>query len=196
MKANNQNLLPKDGLVWLDPNFLEAAYATMCFETLKATLAFREFPVRIFGKWIMQPRLVAWYGKPGAAYQYSGVKLEPLALTPLLLELLKQVNAAAGMEFNGVLVNYYRHGNDSMGWHSDDETELGPNPVIASLSLGAARKFSLQHKSEPHQKLHMELSHGSLLLMAGATQHHWKHALPKTQKPVSGRINLTFRKVF
>ncbi|ASC73576.1 hypothetical protein XM38_045450 [Halomicronema hongdechloris C2206] len=164
------------------------------FEHLQQTIPWRQDWISLYGKRHPLPRLTAWYGDPGAAYTYSGIAMAPQPWTPTLARLKAALESVAGVPFNSVLLNYYRHGRDSMGWHSDDEPELGPNPVIASLSLGGSRRFVLRHKSKPQlAKLDLTLASGSLLIMAAATQHHWQHRVPKTTKPVAPRINLTFR---
>lgn len=145
------------------------------------------------GRPIKIPRMQAWYGD--AAYRYSGLNMAPLPWTPVLLEIKAVIEAMAGAVFNSVLVNLYRDGNDSVGWHSDDESELGVEPVIASLSLGASRDFSLRQKKPGSEKLKLQLDAGDLLLMSGALQHNWQHQLPKTRVLVAERINLTFRLV-
>jgi len=144
----------------------------------------------VFGKRYLQPRLTAWYGE--ASYSYSGLTLAPLPMTPLLSALRAAVEQATGHRFNSVLLNYYRNGEDSMGMHSDDEPELGPQPVIASLSFGASRNFILRHRSSKHT-LKLALDDGSLLLMAGSLQKHWLHGINKTKKAINPRVNLTFR---
>ena len=144
----------------------------------------------VFGKRYLQPRLTAWYGE--ASYSYSGLTLAPLPMTPLLSALRAAVEQATGHRFNSVLLNYYRNGEDSMGMHSDDEPELGPQPVIASLSFGASRNFMLRHRSSKHT-LKLALDDGSLLLMAGSLQKHWLHGINKTKKAINPRVNLTFR---
>lgn len=160
---------------------------------LRQTLAWQQKPIVIFGREVMQPRLTAWYGDPGCSYVYSGKRNEPLPWTPLLNDLRAAVEQITDARFNSVLANCYRDGQDSMGWHSDDEPELGPDPVIASLSFGAPRRFCLQHRKHKAQRLELLLQDGDLLLMAGATQRHYRHALPKTAKPVGERLNFTFR---
>jgi alkylated DNA repair dioxygenase AlkB len=142
---------------------------------------------------VASPRLSAWYGDPGAIYSYSGLRLEPLPWTPVLLEIRQVVTDLAETPFNSVLLNLYRDGQDSMGWHSDAEPELGRNPVIASVSLGAVRRFVLRHKKRKEQHIALELESGSVLVMGGALQHYWRHALPKIRQAVGPRINLTFR---
>lgn len=160
---------------------------------LRRTLAWQQKPIMIFGREVMQPRLTAWYGDPECSYVYSGKRNEPLAWTPLLRELRDAVETVTGARFNSVLANCYRNGQDSMGWHSDDEPELGPDPIIASLSLGATRRFCLQHRKRKASKLELALQDGDLLLMAGGCQAHYRHALPKTAKPIGERLNFTFR---
>jgi len=138
------------------------------------------------------PRLTALHADAGLVYKYSGVIYPALDWTPELEAIRRCVEAAAGAPFNSVLLNRYRDGNDSMGYHADAEPELGTNPIVPSLSLGAMRRFLLRHKKKK-QRLEFELGHGSLLIMAGTLQHFWVHALPKTARPVGERINLTFR---
>lgn len=163
---------------------------------LRQRLAWQQKPIVIFGRDVMQPRLTAWYGDPDCAYVYSGKRNEPLPWTPLLQELREAVETVTGARFNSVLANCYRNGQDSMGWHSDDEPELGPDPSIASLSFGAARRFCLQHRKQKALQLELLLQDGDLLLMAGATQANYRHALPKTAKPVGERLNFTFRWIY
>ena len=163
---------------------------------LRQTLAWQQKPIVIFGREVLQPRLTAWYGDPHCSYVYSGKRNEPLAWTPLLSALRAAVETVTGARFNSVLANCYRNGQDSMGWHSDDEPELGPDPSIASLSFGAPRRFCLQHRKQKMQRLELLLQDGDLLLMAGATQANYRHALPKTAKPVGERLNFTFRWIY
>lgn len=152
--------------------------------------AWRAESVVVFGKRHLQPRLTAWHGD--AAYTYSGLRLEPLPFTPLLQAIRAAVEQASGHHFNSVLLNYYRDQRDSMGMHSDDEPELGPCPVIASVSFGATRTFVLRHKASK-QTVRLDLTDGSLLLMAGALQHNWLHGINKSTKALGARVNLTFR---
>ena len=182
------NLAPRDGELWL----IEAAVAEpeRVLERLLAELGWRQDTARIAGREVLLPRLTAWYGDAG--YRYSGIDNPPQPWLPLLTELKKTGEQLAGVTFNSVLANLYRDGRDSMGWHSDDERSLGSNPVIASLSFGAVRRFRLKHKTAP-RTLALDLQPGSCLVMAGPLQHHWRHALPKTKKPVGPRVNLTFR---
>ncbi|WP_448570666.1 alpha-ketoglutarate-dependent dioxygenase AlkB family protein [Trichothermofontia sp.] len=182
-----------DGKLSLYAPCLPAAAADRAFNCLLAKTPWRQESITLFGKRYQQPRLIAWYGDTGKTYRYSGLLLHPLPWTETLISLKTQVEALAAAPFNSVLLNYYRDGQDSMGWHSDDEPELGVNPVIASLSLGASRRFCLRHRSRSDAKVKLWLSHGSLLIMAGATQHYWQHAVPKTAKAIGPRLNLTFR---
>jgi alkylated DNA repair dioxygenase AlkB len=157
---------------------------------LIAETAWHSERITVWGKQYPQPRLTAWHGD--AAYAYSGLTLHPLPFTPLQQEIQQAVEAATGRRFNSVLLNYYRDGRDSMGMHSDNEPELGPEPAIASLSFGAARTFVLQHKVSK-QRLRIALTDGSLLLMAGSMQDHWLHGINKVRRETGPRVNLTFR---
>lgn len=156
--------------------------------------AWRQERITVYGKPYLQPRLSAWYGD--LSYRYSGIRLEPLPWSPLLLEVKAGVETLTGQDYNSVLLNYYRDGNDGMGMHSDDEPELGPRPAIASLNLGETRDFILRHR---HRKdldtLKLPLPAGSLLLMRGDTQRNWRHGIRKLRRPCGPRLNLTFRRV-
>jgi alkylated DNA repair dioxygenase AlkB len=152
--------------------------------------------VVVWGKPYLQPRLTAWYGNEDARYEYSGLELDPLPWTPQLLALKASVERAAGSPFNSVLLNYYRNERDSMGMHSDDEPELGAEPVIASLSLGEGRTLVFRHRSDRSRKsIRIELGDGSLLVMRGATQRNWKHGIAKERRRCGARVNLTFRHI-
>jgi alkylated DNA repair dioxygenase AlkB len=175
------------------PTLLERQESDRLLTELTQTIDWRQDWITIYGRSLPQPRLTAWYGDPGISYTYSGITLHPSTWTEALLELKARVEAVSGVGFNSVLLNLYRDGNDSMGWHSDDEPELGQNPVIGSLSLGGTRRFALRHRQEKSWKYQLELTSGSFLLMQGTTQHYWQHQVPKTKRPVSPRINLTFR---
>jgi alkylated DNA repair dioxygenase AlkB len=165
-------------------------------ETLTAETKWRQEAVKIFGKPYQQPRLVAWYGDPGAAYSYSGLNLTPLPWTDLLRDIRHRVQDCTNARFNSVLLNLYRNQSDSMGLHSDDERELGPEPTIASLSFGSTRTFVLTHKADPSiQPVRLPLEAGEVLLMKGPTQRFWKHGVMKQTKPCGPRINLTFRMI-
>ncbi|WP_434360844.1 alpha-ketoglutarate-dependent dioxygenase AlkB [Parasalinivibrio latis] len=181
-----------DGLLLWHPGFIAGPEADALFDTLSTSLNWRQLPVWMFGKLVDQPRLMDWYGDE--PYSYSGLSLEAKT-TPLILRALKErCEDACGFQFNSVLANLYRSGEDYMGWHKDNEAELGQQPVVASVSLGATRKFSFKHDITG-KKIDFSLSHGDLLVMAGKTQQFWKHALPKTKRVHSPRINLTFRNI-
>lgn len=175
------------------PNFIDSERASELFSKLLAEVAWQHDSITIFGKTYPQPRLTALYGNEGKPYSYSNLKMHPHLWTPLLLQIKAEVEAICQVSFTTVLLNYYRDGNDSNGWHADNEKELGVNPVIASVSLGASRRFHLRHNSSKTEKLQLTLTSGSLLVMQGTTQHFWKHQLPKTTKIIGPRINLTFR---
>jgi alkylated DNA repair dioxygenase AlkB len=185
-----------DGLIYHLPRFLPTPDATAVLEALASGPGWEQHRLMLFGRERLTPRLCAWYGDPDARYAYSGKALEPLPWTAPLAALRERLEVALGVRFNSVLANLYRNGADSMGWHSDDEASLGPQPVIASLSLGATRRFMLRHRRRRDvPPMSLLLEHGSLLLMVGDTQRHWHHAVPKTRQPVGTRINLTFRHV-
>jgi alkylated DNA repair dioxygenase AlkB len=179
------------------PGFLCRAEADRLLTELWQGLDWSQKEIVLFGNRVLQPRLVAWYGERGAAYSYSGLRLDPAPWHPDLRAIRDRLEKATGTPFNGVLANAYRDGADSMGWHSDDEPELGDEPVIASLSLGAERAMRVRPVEHPptgrrfSQRLLLE--HGSLLVMHGASQSLYQHSLPKTKRPVGLRINLTYR---
>jgi alkylated DNA repair dioxygenase AlkB len=185
--------LEDGGLLLYWPVWLDRQAADQAFETLRDEIAWERRSIRLMGKEILQPRLVAWHGD--AAYTYSGLTLESQPWTPLLAALRDRAAADAGALFNTVLLNMYRDGLDSMGMHQDDEEELGADPIIASVSLGATRRFVLRHAKKKRIGIDLALPHGSLLVMAGRTQHAYRHGVPKTTAPVGQRINLTFRRV-
>ena len=164
--------------------------------TLIAETPWRSETIRLFGKTHLQPRLIAWYADDGLAYSYSGSRLEALPWTDGLLAIRAAVEAACGVAFNSVLLNYYRDQRDSMGMHSDDEPELGRRPVIASLSLGETRRFVMKHRYRRDMApVRIDLASGSLLVMAGDTQRYWKHGINKQATPCGPRVNLTFRNI-
>ena len=164
---------------------------------LVTEVPWRAEAVAMWGRAMLQPRLTAWYGDPGSNYAYSGIRLAPLPWTPLLLEIKARVEEAAASAFNSVLINYYRDHRDSIGFHSDNEPELGEHPVIASLSLGAERTFIFKHRTlKTAEPVRQRLGSSSLLLMAGETQRCWRHGIPKESRPCGPRVNLTFRTIF
>jgi len=207
-----------DGAALLIDSFVEQGSANAYLERLLADVPWQQHEIQIFGRRVATPRLSAWYGDPGARYGYSGLQLEPLAWLPEIAELKAQVESRSveflpisaftndeesrsnracdltSIRYNSALLNLYRSGSDSMGWHSDDEPELGDQPVIASLSFGASRRFRLKHRSRSDlDPVALTLCHGSLLVMYGDTQKNWKHSVPKSSGVCEPRINLTFR---
>ena len=179
---------------WQD--FLSAAEAERLLNRLLSYISWRQDTITIFGKTHPLPRLQAWYGDADCHYRYSGLTLEPQPWSKDLLTLKTLIEEYCQSNFNSVLANLYRHGQDSNGWHSDDEKELGEHPVIASLSLGATRRFRLRHKFQKElPAIDLDFTSGSLLCMSGRSQSHWQHTLPKTARNVGPRINLTFRKI-
>lgn len=175
------------------PNFFPEKEASNLFSKLRAEIPWQQDDITLFGKTYAQPRLTALFGNNGKSYSYSNIIMHPHEFTPELLLIKKAVEKEVGVNFTTCLLNLYRDGRDSNGWHSDDEKELGQNPVIASVSLGSERFFHFRHKTNKKLKHKMPLQQGSLLVMKGKTQHFWQHQIPKTAKPVGERINLTFR---
>jgi alkylated DNA repair dioxygenase AlkB len=175
--------------------FCDASSAQRWFERLHAEVPWEHHRLRLFGRQVAAPRLSCFVGDADAFYTYSGTRFAPHAWTPASAELRDRVSDLCGQKFNSVLCNLYRDGHDSMGWHSDDEAELGAQPRIASLSFGASRRFRLRHRRNPDLRIEIELASGSLLLMAGATQRNYKHDLPKSTRVVAPRLNLTFRHI-
>lgn len=173
-----------------DDAFYDAAKADALFATIRAGTPWTQERGR-FGPF---PRLTAWYADAGLTYKYSGVTHHAIEWTETLAQIRRDVEAVSDAKFNSLLLNFYRDGNDSMGYHADNEKELGLNPIIASVSFGSVRTFHLKHKKSG-EKMKFDLAHGSLLVMAGTCQHHWIHCVPKTKSAVGERINLTFRKI-
>lgn len=188
-----QSLLPHDGFARYRPAFLPPSDADALFAALLKSVAWRQEVVTMFGRRVAVPRLVAWYGDPSAAYRYSGVRHQPLPWLDALADLRDRLHGATGGRFNSALLNLYRDGSDSVAWHADDEPELGREPLIASVSLGAERAFELRDDARVRGTVRVWLAHGSLLLMGGTSQSHWQHRVAKTSRPVGPRINLTFR---
>lgn len=185
-------LLNHDGLVKITASWLAEDIAQSYFLRLKSSLAWEERAIKIAGKSIMMPRLVAWYGDEGLSYRYSGITHYSDGWQPDLYQLKLQLENFLNAKFNNVLCNYYRNENDSVSWHADNEKELGAAPLIASLSLGAPRNFQMRHKLT-REKITIPLHHGDLLVMYPPTQQYWVHAIPKERYSVGERINLTFR---
>jgi alkylated DNA repair dioxygenase AlkB len=193
--ADNRSLLPFKGEASYWCSFFTQAEADSFLLQLVETIAWKQEPIKIFGKEVLQPRLTAWYGDEGKSYSYSGITMRPVIWTDVLLQIKQRVETIAGTSFNSALLNYYRNGQDSMGWHRDNEKELGINPVIASVSFGAARNFQLRLYGDKSRAKTITLTHGSLLLMRGETQHYWEHRVPKTTAALGARVNITFRVV-
>lgn len=175
------------------PAFFNLEESRELFEAIYYQTNWIEDDIKVYGKLYKQPRLTAFYANNDKAYGYSNISMSPQPFTPVLNAIKLKIEKATEMTFSSCLLNLYRDGQDSNGWHADDEKELGENPVIASLSLGADRLFHLKHKNIKTLKHKLTLQNGSLLLMKGETQHHWFHQIPKTKKLIDKRINLTFR---
>jgi alkylated DNA repair dioxygenase AlkB len=186
------NLLPFDGAADYYGKVLSAAEAQHYLDCLLSKIGWRNDEAVIFGRHIITKRKVAWYGDDNYAYKYSGKTRQALTWTSELLELKSTVESLTAKRFNSCLLNLYHDGDEGMAWHSDDEKTLEQDGAIASLSLGAERKFSFRHQ-KTRQVISVQLEAGSLLVMHGVTQDHWHHALPKTKKVTRPRINLTFR---
>lgn len=191
----------QDAELAFDPDWLPAGEAGSLFAALQVGIPWEVHRIRLFGREVDSPRMSCWIGDPGATYAYSGTRFEPRAWPSALAPVRTRLRDALGVDFNSVLANLYRDGHDYMGWHSDNETALGTRPVIASLSLGATRRFVLKRRDVAgagkqggqSQLFALSLDAGSLLLMRGDTQRRYRHALPRTAKAVGPRINLTFR---
>ncbi|MBS0025754.1 alpha-ketoglutarate-dependent dioxygenase AlkB family protein [Chitinophaga sp. 22321] len=175
------------------PQFFDTAESDNCMRMLTDTIAWKQESMKMYGREVLFPRLMAWYGDAGSSYAFSGNVFTPQPWTPLLAQIRDRITPLCGQSFNSVLLNLYRNGNDSMGWHADNEPELGARPVIASVNFGATRRFLLRYKDDRSRKYELALQHGSLLIMKGTLQQYWEHQVPKTTKVSTGRINLTFR---
>ena len=176
-------------------NAVGLSAADAAFKALRTKIAWRQDHLKMFGEIIPVPRLEAWIADEGLDYTYSGIHHEPDPWIDELIELRNLSSVHSGTTFNSVLCNLYRDGNDGVDWHADDEPEFGLMPVIASLSLGATRRFDLRRVDDHSIKIELDLHHGDLVIMSGTTQSLWRHRVPKTKKPVGERINLTFRNV-
>ena len=184
--------LPDSSIVYY-PEFFSVDESNHYFKTLLETISWRQDNITVFGKTYKQPRLTALYANNKEPYSYSNITMTPHAFTKELFDIKTKVETVINTHFTTCLLNLYRNGQDSNGWHADNEKELGNNPTIASVSFGAERLFKLKHKRDKSLKKDLILEHGSLLLMKDKTQHHWLHQIPKTKKVVGKRINLTFR---
>ena len=184
-----------DAEVFLYPSLLSNQEADQLFDILKTSIIWEKHKIKLYGEVHDVPRLTAWYGDPNKSYEYSGIKLKTRLWNAALLKIREKIETISKTKFNSVLLNLYRSGSDSVLWHSDDEPELGKNPVIGSLSLGEAREFQMKHKYNRDLKQNILLQHGSFLLMKGKTQHNWLHQIPKRKNLKGERINLTFRTI-
>lgn len=196
MQNKVRNLLPIDGEMYFYPNYFCTNESAMYFKYLLTDIAWQQEQIKLFGKWLMQPRLSAWHGDKGKLYTYSGITLEPERWTNELLQIKYKIEKLNSIEFNSALLNLYRNGEDSMGWHRDNEKELGQQPIIGSVNFGASRKFCLQHIKIKDLKITLNLTDGSYLHMQGDTQKYWKHCIPKENNCSNPRINLTFRIIY
>lgn len=190
----NSNLLPYDGEAYYFGKVLNNICSQRYYNAISDSAEWKHDEVRIFGKVVVTKRMTAWYGDEGCAYKYSGIMRVPNSWTKELLELRRLVESLTKIEFNSCLLNLYHKGDEGMSWHSDDESSLGRDIVIASMSLGAERRFLFRHM-QSGKKAEVILENGSLLLMKGETQFHWQHSLPKSKRISEPRINLTFRKI-
>jgi len=191
---NNEvnNSLPDD-LLDYRPGFFDVGESHRILQVLLDTTPWKQESQQMYGRIVKTPRLTAWYGDESSYYRFSGSKFTPFPWTDELLHIKSKIEPAAGVTFNSVLLNYYRDGNDSVAWHSDDEPELGINPLIASVNFGQERRFDIRKKTDHSQKYSVMLQNGSLLIMKGDLQHQWDHQIPKSLKITRPRINLTFR---
>lgn len=186
----------EDGEILFMKNFLDLSEAQNLFEILQKTINWRQEHIKMYGKTHLVPRKTAWYGEEGLNYSYSRIICYPEKWTDELNFIKSEIEKLIPSEkFTSVLLNLYNDGNDKMGWHADDEKELGINPTIASVSFGATRRFDIKHKEIPGLQYQFELTSGSLLIMRGALQHHWIHQIPTQKKVTKPRINLTFRTI-
>jgi len=177
------------------PRWVEPDLADWWLTELRSQTPWSQPEIKLYGRIVAVPRLVAWYGDADAHYRYSGLTHEPLPWTPLLADIRQRVQREVGEALNGALLNYYRDGQDAMGWHSDDERELGQHPLVVSLNLGATRRFDFRRKGTSRISHSIALEHGSLLVMSGLTQHYWQHQIARTRKVSAPRLNLTFRQI-
>ena len=184
----------QDGKLRLYPHLFSPEERKKFFTELKENVNWQQEEIKLYGTAIPLPRLTAWFGDEGKTYMYSGITVEPEPWTPTLLEIKSRIEKASNVTFNSVLLNHYRNERDSVSWHSDDEPELGKNPIIGSVSFGVVRTFQLKHKTDKSIKVpSIDLPDGSYLEMSGTTQHHWLHQIPKRTRKIGPRINLTFR---
>jgi alkylated DNA repair dioxygenase AlkB len=194
-KEKQEFQLPDAHLIYI-PNCFSKSASNRYFEVLKNDTKWQEDDITVFGKTYKQPRLTALYSATSQPYAYSSITMYPKPFTEEIETIKSTVEKLSKNKFNTVLLNLYRHGNDSNGWHADNEKELGQNPIIASVTFGEERPFHFKHRTLKEQRHKLILEHGSLLIMKGAMQHHWLHQIAKTKKEIGERINLTFRTIF
>lgn len=187
------NLKMKDANVYYYPNFFSKEESSIYFNNLLKNVHWQQDTIKVYGKTHLQPRLTAFYADNTKAYKYSNITMKPNTFDSELLKIKKTIETKLKTKFTSCLANLYRNGKDSNGWHADNEKELGLNPIIASISFGTERLFHFKHRYRKELKKKLILEDGSLLLMKGETQHNWLHQIPKTQKNIGKRINLTFR---
>ncbi|MDP9081985.1 MAG: alpha-ketoglutarate-dependent dioxygenase AlkB [Bacteroidota bacterium] len=193
-EAGQSRGLPKELLAY-HPGFVDEQAANYLLQKFITKTPWKQSTQKMWDKEYLTPRLTSWHGDIGTDYSVSGKISNPNPWTPELLMLKEKVEAVAGIHFNSVLLNYYRDGNDSVAWHSDRESVLGKNPVIASVSFGQVRSFDIRNKASHNEHYSVRLEHGSLLLMKAGLQEHWEHRIAKSAKPMKARVNLTFRLV-
>lgn len=191
---SSDNILTRDGEVFYLPEVFDHSSSAQFLSVLLNEIHWQNDEVKVFGKTYITSRKTAWYADGNLSYTYSGIKRTPHLWSPALLKIRDKIEQIAGIRFNACLLNLYHNGEEGMGWHSDDEQELGPKPEIVSVSFGAARRFDFKHKITA-EKISVVLKNGSVLWMRGTCQANWKHALPKTKKVKDIRVNLTFRNI-
>ena len=184
-----------DAEVYFYRVFLTPAQSDVFLEDLLSYTPWKQERMKWYGKMVDLPRLSAWYGDPGKVYRYSGITAEPKPWNKTLSSIKSEIERVSHVRFNSALLNLYRDGHDKVSWHSDDEPELGHDPVIGSVSFGEARVFRFKHRRNSSLRAEVQLSHGSYLLMRGGTQANWLHEIPRTTRPLKPRINLTFRTI-
>ncbi len=190
---HSSNLLPFDGEAYLHENVFDTQECHQYLKKLEEEINWKQEPIKIFGKAVMQPRLTAWCSNNNRSYSYSGITMQAQPFSEGLMQIKLKVDTLCEVAFSNALLNWYRDGNDSMGWHRDNEKELGKNPTIASVSFGASRKFEFRNYANKKLKQTLILPSGSVLIMKGETQQYWEHQLPKSTSILSPRINITFR---
>lgn len=192
-------IIHRDGRASYSEQFFASDEADHFLSSLMNDVPWSQDSIKLFGRSVLQPRLTCWMGDKGAAYKYSGLLMQPKPWSEVVAQIKTRIEAKLAVSFNSALLNYYRNGRDSMGWHRDNEKELGPEPIIASVSFGAERRFDFRRYKTKDDKISLNLGHGSVLVMAGALQEYWEHSLPKTAKlnasNLGARINITFRRV-